>query len=281
MALYAIGDVQGCYNELCGLLHRIGFNPVYDEVWFTGDLVNRGPQSADVLRLVASFGDSAVSVLGNHDLHLLAVAAGSRRLATGDFLDDILQAPDREALLAWLMQQPLLHYDANRDLYLVHAGIPPQWNFADAIRLAREAEGAIRGNANTEFFAEMYGNRPNRWSESLSGWERLRFIVNALTRMRFCYSDGSVDYHHKGPPGSQPSHLSPWFKLFEESDSSGTVIFGHWSLLGLFNTDRFVGLDTGCVAGGRLTAVRLGEKNRDFVAVVCGRDAKQETPRQN
>jgi bis(5'-nucleosyl)-tetraphosphatase (symmetrical) len=269
MALYAIGDVQGCYDGLVRLLAKIGFDSGHDRLWFTGDLVNRGPRSADVLRLVAGLGDRATTVLGNHDLHLLAVAAGAEPSRSRDTLDNVLCAPDREQLLGWLARRPLLHYDASLDMVLVHAGLPPAWDVATAQACAREAERVIGGSGASEFFRHMYGDKPDRWDDQLRDWERLRFIVNACTRLRYCTPDGTLDYRHNGPPGSQSALLLPWFQIPGRASRRQTVVFGHWSMLGRWDQDNVIGLDTGCVWGGELTAVRLAGGVKEFFSVAC------------
>jgi bis(5'-nucleosyl)-tetraphosphatase (symmetrical) len=269
MALYAIGDVQGCYDSLRRLLDKIRFDPASDQLWFTGDLVNGGPRSADVLRFVAGLGDRAVSVLGNHDLHLLAVAAGAYPLRSSDTFSDVLEASDRDELLTWLMRLPLLHHDREANIFLVHAGVLPQWDTTAAEACAHQAEAVISSGAGA-FYAQMYGDKPDRWSDDLSGWDRVRFIVNAFTRLRFCYPDGRVDYAHKGPPGSQPAPLIPWFSVPQRQTRGKQIVFGHWSLLGKHADDNGVlGLDTGCLWGRELTAIRLAGGVREFFSVGC------------
>lgn len=269
MALYVIGDVQGCYDSLRRLLDKVRFDPKGDRLWFTGDLVNRGNDSAGVLRFVASLGDSAISVLGNHDLHLLAVASGAMDCKSGDTFQDVLRAPDREELLCRLARCPLLHRDTESCLVLVHAGILPEWDIEFAAALAREAENLIRGPVANEFYRHMYGNDPNRWSDDLQGWGRARFIVNVFTRIRFCYSDGRVDYTYKGAPGTQPSSLVPWFSAPNRRSGNYHIICGHWSLLGLSQTDHVTMIDTGCCWGGQLTAMKFSNDERRFHSVNC------------
>ena len=255
MAVYAIGDVQGCYDELSRLLEKLKFDSTRDELWFVGDLVNRGPRSLDVLRLVASFGHSATVTLGNHDLHLLAVAQDP---ATAEpDLAQVLNAPDAQELLDWLRHRPLVHYRPDQNTLMVHAGVPSAWDPLQTIRLAREVEHRLQSDQRDDFFAQMYGQTPDRWSEDLQGMDRLRFITNALTRMRFCYADGRLDFSDKGPPGTQSPELIPWFELPDRATESVRVVFGHWASLGLINTRNLVGIDTGCVWGRQLTAVRV------------------------
>lgn len=268
MSHYAIGDVQGCLDSLRRLLERINFDPAHDTLWFTGDLVNRGPASAAVLRFVRSLGERAVTVLGNHDLHLLALAAGAAKPRHRDTLDDILQAADRDELLAWLRTRPLLHHDATLGYTLVHAGLLPQWDLADAMRLAREAQAVFASEAH-EFFMHMYGDLPDHWREDLRGPERLRVIVNAFTRLRFCDREGNMDLRPKGPPGSQPPDLLPWFKVPHRRSANMRVVFGHWSALGRYHGDNVIGLDSGCIWGHALSAVRLDADPPLFFDVSC------------
>lgn len=257
MARYAIGDVQGCYDELRALLQRIRFSTDRDELWFVGDLVNRGPKSLDVLRFVRSLADNAVVVLGNHDLHLLAVAWGEeRKLKRGDTLTDILAAPDREPLLEWVASRKLAHFDTRRGDLLVHAGLVPQWTAARAAALAKEVERALRSDP-LALLADMYGNKPDQWDDALRGNERLRFIINVFTRLRFCTPEGRVDLKHKGPPEGAEPPLAPWFTFGDASTRGARVISGHWSTLGFHRAHGVVALDTGCVWGDRLTAYDL------------------------
>ncbi len=264
MAVYAIGDVQGCYDSLRRLLDLIAFDPASDRVWLVGDMVNRGPASAAVLRLVRDLGDAAIAVLGNHDLHLLAVAHNQDHRRHRDTIDDVLRAPDRDELLEWLCQRPLLHHDARLRVTMVHAGLAPQWDLRQAVACAAELHDVLRGAERVEFFKHMYGDRPAVWSEDLTGWERLRFSVNCLTRMRFCSGDGDVDMRHKGSPGTQPSHLVPWFMVPGRLTQQETIVFGHWSALGYRHQAGIYALDSGCVWGGRLTALRLDGEHRTY-----------------
>ena len=257
MARYAIGDIQGCCDELKALLARCKYSADRDELWFVGDLVNRGPQSLDTLRFVRSLGAGATVVLGNHDLHLLALAYGSKRKAKdGDTLQEILAAPDRDQLLEWLTGRPLAVYDEPRGDFLVHAGLVPEWTPRAAAKLAREVEAMLRADARS-LFDSMYGNKPDRWSDNLRGMDRLRFIINAFTRMRFCRRDGSVDLKTKGAPGEQAEDLLPWFDMPDRQSAGVRVVCGHWSTLGYRRRADLLSLDTGCVWGGALTAVDL------------------------
>jgi bis(5'-nucleosyl)-tetraphosphatase (symmetrical) len=268
MARYAIGDIQGCCDELKALLARLDFSADRDQLWFVGDLVNRGPQSLETLRTVRALGASATVVLGNHDLHLLALAYGSKRKAKdGDTLDAILEAPDRDQLLEWLLGRPLAVYDEPRGDFLVHAGLVPQWSPRDAAKLAREVEAVLRDDARTLFDA-MYGNKPERWSDKLRGMDRLRFVINVLTRMRFCTRDGTVDLKQKGAPGEQPEEFLPWFDLPDRASRDVRVICGHWSTLGFLRRKDLLALDTGCVWGGALTAVNLDAESEP-VQLAC------------
>ena len=265
MATYAIGDIQGCYDPLQRLLDQLHFDPAHDMLWCVGDLVNRGPQSLEVLRFVKALGASAITVLGNHDLHLLAMDAGHGRQHKGDTLAAVLAAPDRDELLHWLRHQRLAW--RAQDYLLVHAGVLPNWTVDDTLRLATEAEAALQSDDYREFFAQMYGNAPNVWHESLTGTERLRMIVNVLTRLRYCTPDGEMDFHQKGAPGTQPAPLLPWFDVAGRRTTDATVIFGHWSTLGLIVRRDLIALDTGCLWGGRLTAIRL--EDREVFAEAC------------
>lgn len=265
MSRYAIGDVQGCYTELRELLAQLKFSSDRDQLWFVGDLVNRGPQSLEVLRFVHALRDNAVTVLGNHDLHLLALAFGSHRKRNADTLDEIFAAPDRDDLLGWLLSRPLAHHE--RGDLLVHAGLVPQWTVETALALAKEVEAAL-GNDPRALFENMYGDEPTRWSEMLVGTERLRFAINVLTRLRVCTNDGEVDLKMKGKPPKGHSRLRPWFDV-EKRKSLGTrIVFGHWSALGLIVRPDVVGLDSGCVWGGALTAFDL-DTHRPPIAVAC------------
>ena len=271
MAIYAIGDLQGCFEPLRRLLDKIAFDPAADTLWFAGDLVNRGPESLEALRFVRALGDSAVSVLGNHDLHLLAVVYGPHQPKKKDTLDAILAAPDREELLQWLLHRPLLHHDPEHATAMVHAGIHPHWSLEQARAYAGELEGMLRGSHAGDYFAGMYGNHPNRWLESHGGVDRLRVITNCFTRMRFVSAKGELDMKSKGPPGSQPKGLIPWFELPGRAAADTRIVFGHWAALGLHHGDNVVALDSGCVWGNHLTALRIDRPHeaRETVSVEC------------
>lgn len=270
MAVYAIGDVQGCFDELMALLRATDFSPARDRLWFTGDLVNRGPKSLEVLRYVRSLGERAVTVLGNHDLHLLAVAHSTTPPRRKDTFADVLAAPDRADLLAWLQRQPLLHHDGDLNYTLVHAGLAPDWDVATARACAAEVEQVLRGDRAGDFFAHMYGDQPLQWRTDLRGWSRLRFITNCLTRLRYCYHDGRLALDYKGAPGGQPPGQLPWFELPQRRSAGDRVIFGHWSTLGASAGHNVYGLDTGCVWGGRLTALSLDDARWFSVACAAG-----------
>ncbi len=257
MPRYAIGDIQGCCDELRALLVQCRFSADRDELWLVGDLVNRGPQSLETLRFVRSLGGAATVVLGNHDLHLLALAFGSRRKSRdGDTLDAVLAAPDRDQLLEWLAGRPLAVYDEPRGDFLVHAGLVPAWTPRAAAKLAREVEAVLRADART-LFDSMYGDQPDRWSDDLRGMDRLRFVINAFTRMRYCDASGVIDMKVKDAPGAQPEGLYPWFDVPGRRSADVRVICGHWSTLGMKRRPDLLAVDTGCVWGGALTAVNL------------------------
>jgi len=265
MATYAIGDVQGCFGPLRRLLDAFSFDRTRDRLWFVGDLVNRGPDSLATLRFVRDLGDGAVTVLGNHDFHLLAVAAGSAKTHRSDTLDEVLAAADREELLGWLRQQPLLHLRS--EWAMVHAGLLPQWSIARAQILAREVETALRGASWREFLTDLYGDTPDSWNENLHGADRLRVIVNAMARMRFCTAEGMIEFHTKGETDKAPPGFFPWFDAPGRVSRDHTVICGHWSTLGLKLRPDLVALDSGCVWGGSLSAIRL--EDRKLFQIPC------------
>ena len=258
MATYAIGDVQGCFEELQRLLVAIGFDPAADRLWFVGDLVNRGPHSLAVLRFVKSLGARATTVLGNHDLHLMVVAAGHTHLRHGDTLDAILRAPDRDELLTWLRHRKLMHVEAG--YAMVHAGLLPQWSIAKALKLAREVEERLQHHDYDEFLRRMYGSKPTRWRDNLTGYDRLRVITNSLTRMRLCTADGKMEFTHKTAPVDVPRGYMPWFNVPRRRSRGTPVIFGHWAALGLYTEANVFAIDTGCVWGHTLSALRLSDQ---------------------
>ena len=253
MATYAIGDVPGCFDELQALLARVGFDRAHDRLWFVGDLVNRGPKSLEVLRFVRELGDRAVTVLGNHDLHLVTQHEGFERRRKDDTFTDVLGAPDVKQLVDWVRTRPMMHVESG--WAMVHAGLVPQWTIDKAAALAREVEKALRAPGYRDFLANMYGSKPARWEDSLSGWDRLRVVVNAMTRMRFCQPDGTMEFHASGV--EPPAGYLPWY---ETRNDERPIVFGHWSALGLKLTERVAGLDTGCVWGGPLSALRLEDR---------------------
>lgn len=258
MATYVIGDIQGCFEALEKLLDRIAFDSRRDRLWFVDDLVNRGPDSLATIRFVRSLGESAVTVLGNHDLHLLTVAAGFAHLHRGDTLADILEAPDREALLDWLRHCKLMHVDEG--WAMVHAGLLPQWSIGEARALAAEVEEALAGPDSRELLRHMYGNQPDAWDPKLEGYDRLRVIINAMTRLRLCTPDGRMEFRHKSAPRNLPPGFLPWYAVPGRASAGHPIVFGHWSTLGLHATDDVVALDSGCLWGGALSALRLHDR---------------------
>ena len=267
MSTYAIGDVQGCYDELRSLLRVCGFDSSRDRLWFVGDLVNRGPRSLDVLRFVADLGERARVVLGNHDLHLIASARGTRGLRGKDTFHDVLDAADGEALVDWLRARQLVHHDPERGCVMVHAGIAPAWTIDDALGHGAELARALRAPDHPRLLAGMYGNEPDAWRDSLGGIERLRFITNAFTRMRYCRADGRLDFAETRPPGDQDPALTPWYTQRGGDADRVRIVFGHWATLqlrtALPRNLHVRHVDTGCVWGGSLTALRL-EDDREF-----------------
>jgi bis(5'-nucleosyl)-tetraphosphatase (symmetrical) len=257
MATYAVGDIQGCYDELCDLLDAIRFDPQKDRIWFVGDLVNRGPKSLKTLRFIKKLGAAAVCVLGNHDLHLLALAIIGDTPAKGGTLEKILNASDRDELIDWLRHRPLAHYSKKLDTLMVHAGVIPQWSVTDVLNRSKEVERALGSNKPEKFLRNMYGKNPSLWSDDLTGNDRLRFITNCLTRTRFIDNEGRLDFDAKLGPKTAPKGLIPWFEGKKRNTSGTRIVFGHWSTLGLMDKPGLLALDTGCVWGGALTAVRL------------------------
>ncbi len=258
MTTYALGDIQGCQPQLHELLEIINRETPGAKLLFAGDLVNRGPNSLEALRQVKELDDRAVTVLGNHDLHLLAVAAGIQKMKPGDSIQPVLNAPDRDELIDWLRYRPMAYTDDG--LLLVHAGVLPQWGLTKTMELAHEVEHVLRSSDWKDFLAEMYGNLPNRWSDSLTGTARLRCIVNGLTRLRFCTKEGEMEFASKMGTNEAPAGYLPWFDVPGRKTEKDTVVFGHWSTLGRHLRDHRIALDTGCVWGGKLTAVRLEDR---------------------
>jgi len=273
MTVYAIGDIQGCFSELEQLLEKIHFSSDKDQLWFTGDLVNRGPDSLATLRYVKSLEGNAITVLGNHDLHMLAVLFGYQKQRPKDTFDEIIQAPDKDDLIQWLIHQPLMHIDDSLSAVLVHAGIFPGWTIQQAKELAGEVETALQGKHLLEFLQNMYGNQPDNWNDQLQEWERLRFITNCFTRMRYCHSDLALDLKYNGEPGLQPEHLQPWLNFLNQDHKKYRILFGHWSTLGQSKVNNVFALDSGCLWGGKLTALALEETPR-YIHLNCKGELK-------
>ena len=264
---YLVGDLQGCADAFERLLAAIGFSASRDRIYVLGDLVNRGPASLATLRRLRGLGDSATCVLGNHDWHLLAVAAGVRPRHRSDTLDDILDAPDRGAWLDWVRQRRMAVFE--HGWLMLHAGVVPQWALAAVLDLAGALETALRERPAREFLAAMFGNEPVRWSDSLTGDARLRFTLNALTRARFVAADGTLEFATKDGAGAAPPGFHPWFDAPGRRTAGVPIAFGHWSTLGLVEREDLLGLDTGCVWGGKLTAVRIDGAQRELIQVAC------------
>ncbi len=274
MAVYAIGDVQGCYSELRTLLDKLAFDPAKDQLWLTGDLVNRGPESLQTLRFVKSLENACITVLGNHDLHLLALRFAPAPPDISHNLSPVLQASDADELFDWLRNRPLAHYCAALDTLMVHAGIAPAWDGLKTLQLAAEVEAQLRSDDAPELLQAMYGRDPARWDDGLNGAPRLRCITNHLTRIRLVSADGGMDFSYKGPLDQAPAGLMPWFKHPELASGSRRIVFGHWSALGLVREDKLVGLDTGCVWGGSLTACQLDVPDAEPVQVASEQPAR-------
>lgn len=269
MAIYAIGDVQGCYDALCCLLEKISFDQAQDTLWFAGDLVNRGPQSLETLRFIKSLGEAATIVLGNHDLHMLAIAHSAKKIRAKDTFQDVLDAADAHELLMWLRMRKLIHRDGELGFTMVHAGLVPQWTVERALAYADEVHAVLHSERCRDFFENMYGNEPSLWNDSLSGWQRLRFITNALTRIRFCSPHGAMTLDEKGEIGSQSKGYMPWFEVPGRASFGQPILFGHWAALGAgYHQGEAWSLDSGCVWGGRLSALRL-DGERKFFSVVA------------
>lgn len=258
MATYVIGDVQGCYDQLRRLLDQLGFDAAHDRLWFVGDLVNRGRQSLATLRFVKGLGERAIPVLGNHDLHLLVVAEGFAKKHRTDTLDEILAAPDRDELLAWLRHRNMIH--AGNGYVMVHAGLLPRWSVAQATALGGEVERALRSDNYREFMRHMYGNEPARWRDGLTGFDRLRVITNAMTRMRLCTADGLMEFAHTTGLQNLPAGFMPWYDVPRRASRDAVIVFGHWAALGIIDRPDVVALDSGCVWGRALSALRLEDR---------------------
>lgn len=270
MAIYAVGDVQGYLEPLRRLLEIIRFDPVDDQLWLAGDMVNRGPDSLEVLRYIRDLGDAAIAVLGNHELHLLAVAAGVREDKEGDTFGPILTAPDRDELLTWLRHLPFVHVDKSIKTLMVHAGVYCKWSRKKLLRFSRELEDILQSDRYIDFLENMRGKKPKQWKKSLTGWDRYRFIANACTRMRFCSNKGKLDFVYKGAPGSQPHKLSPWFRHPQRRCNKWRIVFGHWSTLGYTREANVISLDSGCLWGKQLTAVQLDSEEERMWQIGCG-----------
>ncbi|MGH8763908.1 MAG: symmetrical bis(5'-nucleosyl)-tetraphosphatase [Nitrosospira sp.] len=273
MATFAIGDLQGCYKEFRRLLDLIHFDRANDRLWLVGDIVNRGPDSLAVLRFIRELDDAVIMVLGNHDLHLLMVAEGCAKLHGGDTLQDIFNAPDRDELFHWLRHQRLLHVDGN--YVMVHAGLLPSWSVAQAALLAQVVEGAVRSRDFHKFCSHLYGNQPDQWNDDLEGYARMRVVINAMTRMRVCTPDGKMNFAHKGLVQDIPAGYLPWFEAPNRASREATIVCGHWSALGLQMRDNLIALDTGCLWGGSLTAVRLEDRKIFRVPCAVGEETKR------
>ncbi|MCW9023257.1 MAG: symmetrical bis(5'-nucleosyl)-tetraphosphatase [Gammaproteobacteria bacterium] len=274
MAVYAIGDLQGCCDDLQRLLDKIKFDPRKDKIWLVGDLISRGPQSLETLRYLISLGDAVISVLGNHDLHMLAVDAGVKTTKDPS-LHDILNAKDRRELMDWLRRHPLIHYDKKLDYTMVHAGIYPKWSLKQAQQYASELEAILQSDNYLDFFEHMYGNKPIQWSDDLEGWDRLRFICNSFTRMRFANAEGKLDFETKGSIGNQAKSYMPWYDVPKRKAKKNRIIFGHWSTLSLTENvedqhkHNVYAIDTGCIWGGKLTALRIDIPEAKYIRLDC------------
>jgi bis(5'-nucleosyl)-tetraphosphatase (symmetrical) len=269
MATYAVGDLQGCYDEFCRLLEKLRFDPARDTLWLCGDLVNRGGQSLTLLRMVHGLGEGTVCVLGNHDLSLLSIAERDEadQAKVNPELREVLFAPDRKALLDWLRARPLLHVDRRLGFLLVHAGLAPRWSVDSAERAAREVEQRLRGDGARRLLKSMFGNKPDMWSPRLQGIDRLRAAINVFTRMRYCDVRGRIAYNEKGPPGTQKPGLYPWFEVPGQRQRDIRIVCGHWSTLGRFQGMGVYAIDGGCVWGGELIALQLDGEEPRFIAV--------------
>ena len=268
MATYAIGDIQGCYDPLRRLLDKIEFDPSSDQLWFAGDLINRGPKSLETLRFIISLGDGARSVLGNHECHFLASARGHKKAHRSDTFSSILNASDADELINWVRSRPFLHQDKSLGYTMVHAGIPPQWSLKQAKKYAKELEKVFQGEQLDDFLAHMYGSMPDQWSDTLTGNDRLRFIINCFTRLRFCDAEGRLNLKEKGAPTHHSGNLIPWFEAPNRRTANKKIVFGHWSTLGLNKKNKAICLDTGCLWGGQLSAIKL-DGSEQVISLKC------------
>ncbi len=269
MATYAIGDIQGCYQQFMKLLKKIDFEPGRDRLILVGDLINRGPNSLSVLQFAIRHESSIDIVLGNHELHLLAVLEGAKSARPVDNFHDVVSAPERETIREWLCSRPLAIHDPELNILVTHAGVYPDWNLEDCLARAREVEQVLQSPVRHEMFAHMFGNKPRRWKESHFGWKRIRFIINALTRMRYIKDNGKLDLAEVGPPGRQQPGRLPWFEFPEREKIDPTIVFGHWSSLGVVQEPGILALDSGCCWGGRLSAARLDCDPYEIISVRC------------
>jgi len=278
MATYAIGDVQGCLDELKELLTLINFNRDQDQLWFCGDLVNRGPKSLQTLRFIKALGDNAITVLGNHDLHLLATAYDHKRPGKKDTFNELLAADDAAELFDWLRHQHMVYHDKNLNITLLHAGVHPHWTIDKVIQLAKEVEQVLQSDNHINFYKHMYGDKPFFWNDSLTGWQRYRFITNILTRLRYCDNQGKPSLNAKGAPGTQAKNLYPWYEVAGRKTQNDRIIFGHWSTLphaGISGINNTYAIDSGCLWGGLLTAMRIDKEPFEYFHLHC---AGAQTP---
>jgi bis(5'-nucleosyl)-tetraphosphatase (symmetrical) len=261
MAIYFVGDIQGCYSELKALLTQVNFSAKHDQLWVAGDMVARGPDSYKTLKYLMSLGESVKAVLGNHDLHLLAIYAGIKKAKKSDYLDTLLSAPDVNEIIDWIAQQPLLRKLPDEEVYMSHAGLPPQWTIEQALEAAKFAEKKIQSPERDKWLRKMYGEKPNDWQKAATKTEQFRYTINGLTRMRYCYLNGKLEFHCKTAPEEAANNLKPWFLLMKNQLKNSHWIFGHWAaLMGKVNVKGLYALDTGCVWGGHLTLLRWHDK---------------------
>lgn len=268
MATYAIGDIQGCYRQLKELLKKLNYKSDKDQLWFAGDIVNRGPYSLKTIRFIKSLEQNAITVLGNHDLHLLAVAHKHGKCGKQDTIEEILYAKDSDAILDWLLHRPLLHYQKKNHVCMVHAGLHPDWSLKQALKLATEVENVLRGPKPENFFQNMYGDKPSKWSSELTDWDRLRFVTNCFTRMRYIDNNFELCLNEKGAPGNQPKYIHPWYEFSGKTDGLN-IVFGHWSTLKDPKLEHLHPLDTGCLWGGQLTALKINKKLNARTKIEC------------
>jgi len=268
MTTYAIGDIQGCFRQLQTLLIKLKFNADKDKLWFAGDIVNRGPDSLKTLRFIKSLGDNAITVLGNHDLNLLAIAHGCAKPGKKDTIQDILKAPDADNLLNWLQHRPLVHYQKKHHICMVHAGLHPDWSLDQTLTYAAEMKNILQGPQAQQFFQHMYGDKPKKWKSDLEGWDRLRFITNCFTRLRYIKENLKFCLDEKGAPGNQAKNIHPWFE-YRRREEKLNILFGHWSTLKDPKRKHFYPLDTGCLWGGKLTALKINKHLSTRITIDC------------